>query len=59
MSITNEEIIEEIMWIAYEGNKAIELVELASNYMMREGLQRMDAYEKAFRELDLKLPDNT
>lgn len=59
MSITNEEIIEEIMWVAYESDKAIELVELASGYIMREGLQRMDAYERAFRELDLKLPDNT
>lgn len=56
MSVSNEEIIEEIMWIAFEQDKAVELVEIASSYLLKEKTDRVTAYENAFR--DLKLDKN-
>jgi hypothetical protein len=58
MSVQNEELLEELMWIAYEKDMGIELVELAGKYIMTEKLHRLDAYEKAFNELGLELPHN-
>ncbi len=58
MSIQNEEILEELMWIAYENDKAIELVELAGSFIMKDGFSRIQAYERAFNELGLVIPDN-
>jgi len=54
MGFTNESFIEELMWVAFEQNRAIELAELAGSYILKERLSRYKAYERAFYELGLK-----
>lgn len=54
MSVTNEQFIEELMWLAFEQDQAVELAELAGSLILKEGVSRHDAYEKAFHELGLK-----
>lgn len=51
--MTNEELVEEIMWIAFENDVATELIEKAGDYMSKDKLDRVAAYEKAFHELEL------
>ena len=54
MGFTNESFIEELMWSAFEQDRAVELAELAGSYILKERLSRYEAYEKAFYELGLK-----
>lgn len=54
MSVTNEEFIEELMWLAFEQDQAVELAEMAGSLILKENLSRYAAYEKAFYELGLK-----
>ena len=57
MSITNEKMVEEMMWIAFTEDMATELVELAGRYMSHDSLSRHDAYHKAFFELGLTIEE--
>lgn len=57
--MSNEDLVEELMWTAYEQNKGIELAELAADKIKYERLSRVEAYEKAFTELGLKHKDET
>jgi len=57
MSVSNEELVEEMMWIAFTEDMSTELVELAGRYMSHEGMSRCDAYHKAFYELELTLKE--
>ena len=51
--MSNEKIIEELLWIAYQHNLGIQLAELAGDYIKKNSMPRMEAYEKAFHELGL------
>ena len=53
--MSNEDIVEELMWSAYEQGKGIELAELAADKVRYQQLNRHEAYEQAFRELGLTL----
>ena len=57
MSVSNEELVEEMMWVAFTEDMSTELVELAGKYMSHEGMSRCDAYHKAFYELELTLKE--
>lgn len=52
--MTNEEIIEELLWVAYQKGLGVQLAELAGTKIRESGLSRMDAYEEAYRELGLQ-----
>jgi hypothetical protein len=52
MSVTNDELIEELLWKAYKKGFGIELLETAKLYMDRDGLRKSFAYQKAFAELE-------
>jgi hypothetical protein len=52
MSVTNDELIEELLWKAYEKGFGIELLEAAKVYMDRDGIRKSFAYQKAYIELD-------
>ncbi len=56
--MSNEKLVEEIMWIAFENDVATELIEKAGGYMSKERMDRTSAYERAFHELELQYPDN-
>jgi hypothetical protein len=51
--MSNEDLIEELLWIAYQKDLGIQLAELAGSKQKKDGLDRYDAYEKAFYELGL------
>ena len=57
MSVSNEKMVEEMMWIAFTEDKATELVELAGRYMSHDGISRHEAYHKAFFELGLTIKE--
>lgn len=51
--MSNEAFIEELLWIAYQKDLGIQLAELAGNKQRKDGLDRYEAYQKAFYELGL------
>lgn len=51
--MTNEELIEELLWAAYEKGLGIQLAELAGLKLQQGELDRMVAYSKAYEELGL------
>jgi hypothetical protein len=51
--MTDEEIIEELLWIAYEKGLGIQLAELAGSKMKNGNLDKMVAYDEAYQELGL------
>lgn len=52
--MTDEELVEEIMWIAFEKDFEFELIELATRYMTKDKLSRLESYKKALNELLIK-----
>jgi hypothetical protein len=53
--MTDEDLIDEMLWIAFKEGVGIELAEAAGHYIQSEKLTRKQAYDKAFQKLDLKL----
>ncbi len=52
MSVTNDELIEELLWKAYQKGFGSELLDAAKLYMDRDGLRKSFAYQKAYTELE-------
>lgn len=50
-----DEIIGEMLWLAFQAGFGVELAEAAGSYIKNEKLTRVEAYEKAFNDLKLKL----
>lgn len=55
--MSNEDLIEEMLWNAYKQGKGILLAEMAGMLMLKEKLSRMKAYEKAYTSLDLEIKE--
>lgn len=51
--MSNEEFIEELLWSAYQKDKGIQLAERAGELLKDSKIDRMLAYEKAYKELGL------
>lgn len=56
--MSNEKIIEELLWNAYKEGLGIQLAELAGVKMKQESVTRLEAYEKAYIELGLELKND-
>lgn len=54
MSDGVEDLIGEMMWIAFQHGVAIELTEITGRLVSKEGYERLKAYETAFEQLNLK-----
>lgn len=52
--MSNEEIVEELLWKAFELGLGTQLAELAGSILLKEKITRIEAYEKAYRELGLE-----
>jgi hypothetical protein len=57
MSYSNEDYIEELMWLAHNENIGDELIKLVDKYTNINKLSRVDAFTLASKELGLKIPD--
>jgi hypothetical protein len=55
--MSNEDLIEEMLWTAYKEGKGILLAEMAGMLMLKEKLSRMKAYEIAYSSLELHLKE--
>ena len=53
--MTDKDLIGEMLWIAFKNGVGVELAEAAGHYIQTEKLTRIEAYTKAFAELNLKL----
>lgn len=53
--MTDKDLIGEMLWIAFKNGVGVELAEAAGYYIQNEKLSRLEAYEKAFKELELNL----
>jgi hypothetical protein len=53
--MNNKDLIEEMLWVAFKNGVGVELAEAAGQYIRIEKLTRLEAYTKAFAELNLKL----
>jgi hypothetical protein len=51
--MSNEDLIEEMLWTAYQHDKGIQLAEMAGTLILKEKIGRMKAYEKAYHNLKL------
>lgn len=53
--MSNDDLIEEMLWTAYKQGKGILLAEMAGMFMLKEKLSRIKAYEKAYHNLELDI----
>jgi len=53
--MNDKDLIDEMLWIAFKNGVGIELAEAAGLYIREEELTRLQAYTKAFEELELTL----
>jgi hypothetical protein len=54
--MSNEALIEQMLWIAYENDLGIQLAELAGESLKRDpNKARVQVYEECFYQLGLKL----
>lgn len=53
--MTNEEIIEELLWMAYQKGLGVQLAELAGTKIKESKVDRVSAYDEAYRELGLEI----
>ena len=54
MSYSNEELIEELMWDAYEKGMGTNLIDLASDIQSKEKMERVDAFQSAYIQLGIR-----
>lgn len=53
--MNDKDLIDEMLWIAFKNGVGIELAEAAGTHIREEKLTRLEAYTKAFTELELKM----
>jgi hypothetical protein len=51
--MSNEELIEELLWTAYQKGMGVQLAERAGELLKNSKIDRIVAYEKAYNELGL------
>ena len=54
-----DKLIDEMLWIAFQNGVGIELAEAAGSYIRTHKVSRLEAYEKAFNDLNLQLHEKT
>jgi len=52
--MNDDDLIGEMLWIAFKNDVGVELAESAGLYIKKEKLTRLEAYKRAFTELNLK-----
>jgi hypothetical protein len=52
--MTNDELIEELLWEAHGKGLGIEMLNLAGKYIKEQNMRKSFAYQKAYDELQIK-----
>jgi hypothetical protein len=52
--MTNDELIEELLWEAHGKGLGIDMLNLASKYIKEQNMRKSFAYQKAYEDLQVK-----
>jgi hypothetical protein len=52
--MTNDELIEELLWEAHEKGLGTNMIQLAGKYINEDNMRKSFAYQKAYDELQVK-----